>query len=68
MTRAAFSTRRPSTSLARLFARYINGDIAEQAWRRISAVLDAEGTTPEERLAYATYVNDWLDRGRMSRV
>lgn len=49
-------------ALTTLLRRYLAGDIAEQAWRRISAVLDTEHASPEERLAFASSVNHWLDR------
>lgn len=49
-------TVRPRTALALLLARYIAGEIAEQTWQRISALLDDEELSPEERLAFAAHL------------
>lgn len=64
MITTAVVPRMRTSALTLLMARYIAGEIADQIWGRISAFLDAETTTAEERLAFAAYMNEWLDEQR----
>ncbi len=46
----------------------MNGQIAETAWKKLMRILDAEGVSSGERLAYARYMNDLLADRRKSSV
>ncbi len=53
--------RSPATRLAPLpllFARYVAGQIEDPFWDQFMQVLDANETTPQERLALAAFFND----------
>ena len=50
--------KRQATALTVLFTRYIAGEIAEQKWRKLSALLDSARLSPEERLAFARYFSE----------
>lgn len=41
-----------------LFARYLAGQIPDAAWQQIMNILDAEGTSMEERVALASFLSD----------
>jgi hypothetical protein len=41
-----------------LFARYVAGQIADPAWSQIMAILDAEDTSMDERVALANFISD----------
>jgi|CeladaMinimDraft_18_1061708.scaffolds.fasta_scaffold04652_2 hypothetical protein len=57
------------SALARLFAYYLTGRIAEAQWRQLSRLLDARSTTPEEREAMAAFFSDLLqERGAEVRI
>lgn len=62
MRNASNPGRRRRTALMLLFARYVEGQIAEPVWNRISAVLDDERLGLADRLAFADYVNRVWDR------
>jgi len=64
------TTRRlAGSALARLFAYYLSGRIAETQWRQLSRLLDARTATPEEREAMATFFSDLLqERGAEVRI
>lgn len=62
MRNAAFPGRRRRTALVQLFSRYVDGQIADPAWRHISAVLDDDRLGASDRLAFAEYVNRVWDR------
>ena len=43
-----------------LLARYISGEISDQTWQYITAILDDADLSPDERVAVALYLNDYL--------
>ncbi len=43
-----------------LLARYVSGQITDSQWERLNGVLDAEGVTINERMAFARFVNEAL--------
>lgn len=46
------------TAMSLLFARYVAGQIADPAWNQIMAILDAEDTSMDERVALANFISD----------
>jgi len=55
------------TSFSTLLARYMQGQIADTAWKKLMSAFDAEGVTSPERMAYARFMNEMLsDRGKSS--
>ncbi|ARA94196.1 hypothetical protein AWN76_014225 [Rhodothermaceae bacterium RA] len=44
-----------------LFARYVTGQIADAVWTQIMSVIDADGTTQQERTALTAWVYDALE-------
>lgn len=44
-----------------LFARYVSGQIADAVWAQIMSVIDADGTTEQERTALTAWVHDALE-------
>jgi len=48
------------TALSMLFSRYLNGDIHEGAWRKMMRTLDDESLQPNERIAFARYMNEMI--------
>ncbi|MDA1029527.1 MAG: hypothetical protein O3B41_10820 [Bacteroidetes bacterium] len=56
-----------STSFTFLLARYMRGQIAESAWKKLMLAFDSEGVTSPERMAYARFMNEMLsERARQS--
>ena len=55
-------------SFSHLLARYMNGQIAETAWKKLMGVFDAEGVTSDERMAYARFMNELLAERQKSAV
>lgn len=56
-----------STSFSFLLARYMRGQIAESAWKKLMLAFDSEGVTSPERMAYARFMNEMLnERARQS--
>lgn len=62
MRNASYPDRSRRTALMLLFSRYLQGQIADPAWDRISAVLDDARLGRADRLAFAEYVNRVWDR------
>jgi len=55
------------TSFSSLLARYMQGEIADTAWKKLMSAFDAEGVTSPERMAYARFMNEMLtERARQS--
>jgi hypothetical protein len=51
-------------ALSVLFARYVSGQINDAIWEQISRLLDAEDTTPDERMGLVNFISDaWDDLG-----
>lgn len=50
----------PAPAPLELFARLLNGQLAETAWSRFVRAYDAGIATREERTAYAAFLNDAL--------
>lgn len=46
------------TAMSLLFARYVAGQIDDPAWTQIMAILDAEETSAEERVALVSFISD----------
>ena len=44
-----------------LLARYVTGQISDSQWQRLNRVLDAQGVTIGERMAYARFVNEAIN-------
>ena len=51
------------SSLSTLFARYIDGQINEQSWKKMMRTFDLEGITNFERLAFARFMNEVISEG-----
>jgi len=49
-----------STSFSFLLSRYMRGQIAESAWKKLMLAFDSEGVTSPERMAYARFMNEML--------
>lgn len=47
-----------TNAMSLLFARYVAGQIEDTSWNQCMQILDANDTSPEERLALAAYFND----------
>jgi len=56
------------TAFTRLLAWYVTGRITRDQWAQLTAVLDAEGVTMDERLALAWFVNEVLTEGPAGRT
>lgn len=51
-------------ALSVLFARYVSGQINDAIWEQITRILDADDTTPEERMGLMNFISDaWDDLG-----
>jgi len=57
MTPVQASRAQPSAFMS-LLARYVTGQISDSQWHRLSRVLDAQGVTIGERMAYARFINE----------
>ena len=55
-----------STGFLGLLAHYISGAISEQTWRNIMGILDDAELSPDERVAIAFYLNEFLAKARES--
>ena len=56
------------TSFSSLLARYMQGQIAETAWKKLMSAFDAEGVTSPERMAYARFMNEMLTERAKSNL
>ncbi len=55
---ASIALQHGRSSFPVLLARYVQGDIDNSMWKRLMALLDADGVTEPERMALARFVND----------
>lgn len=57
MTPVQTSSSRPSAFMS-LLARYVTGQITDSQWQRLTGILDAQGVSIGERMAFARFVNE----------
>jgi hypothetical protein len=52
------------SSFSMLFARYVNGQINENAFKKMMHTFDSARINRTERLAFARFMNDMISEGR----